>query len=460
MRNSFRTALVLIIVLSSVCIPFFRSGYAEIEMAQTADSNLNAANHYIRAAVRLPWRPDLYEKAGNNFYAAQEYAQADSAYQKASRRNALSAEGWSAWGNVIYLNGDTKRAAQIWEQGLELPDASIRLYSSLADIYQNDGDYETAARFLQRYVESVSDDASAHYRLGLLLTLSNPNEAFSELTLASQLDPEFDPAVQTLRTALNLSSINTTPSEAKVLIGRGLGLVQEWELAQVVFNEATKLDENNAEAWAWLGEANQQTGREEASVYLDRALNLNPNSAVIHGLRGLYFQRVGNHREALNEFQSAARLEPENPNWYVSIGDAEEKTGNLIAAVEAYQYAASLAPDDTKFLYLLADLCARNNAYVKDVGIPAVQMAVQIAPDDPSIVDMLGWLLILDNRPYEAERMLQRALALDDKFADAYYHLALLALKREDMTLMNQYLMTARDLGSSEAAFMLKQYSP
>ena len=109
------------------------------------------------------------------------------------------------------------------------------------------------------------------------------------------------------------------------LAGRGLGLVNEWELAQAAFEQAVQLDGNNAEAWAWLGEAKQQTGGGEAFTDLERAVDLNPISAVVRGLRGLYFQRVGNNREALAEFQSAAALEPNDPNLYVAIGESYSK---------------------------------------------------------------------------------------------------------------------------------------
>src|SRR4030095_2592310 len=126
------------------------------------------------------------------------------------------------------------------------------------------------------------------------------------LISASQLDPELDPAVQTLRTALNLASINGSPSGRLVIIGRGLGLVNEWGLARAAFEEAVKKDEKNAEAWAWLGGANQQMGVScGGNGEHNQALDLNPNSSTVRGLRGLYFQRVGNFRQALTEFESA-----------------------------------------------------------------------------------------------------------------------------------------------------------
>lgn len=460
MRRLLRNASILAAVLLAVLLPFVSSGYVELNKASAASSPLEAAEHYRAAARRIPWKPGLYELAGHYFYRAEEYAQADAAYRKAFQRNALSPEGWAAWGDVVYLNGDTERAAEIWEQGLERPHPSAKLYSRLAEIFRQNEEYAKAAQYLRQYVTIYSEDASARYRLGLLLTLSDPNEALSELLHASQLDPQFDPAVQTLRAALNLSALSKTPSEQKVVIGRGLGLVEEWEFALAAFEEAVNLDEKNAEAWAWLGEAEQHTGGQEASAHLDRALSLNPNSPVVRGLRGLYFQRVGNHHLALIEFQSAAKLDPQNPAWYVSIGEEHSNLGDLILALQAYQHAAAVAPEEAQYWRLLADFCARNNANIPDVGIPAAEKAVSLTPEDPLALDTLGWTMALGGRYYEAELYLFKALERDPELASAHLHLALMYMEKDDRASMYDHLVRARDLGSGEAGTLLGLYFP
>lgn len=460
MRNILRGLPVLLILALAISVPVLFSGYSELDKGDNAPAYLTAAGHHQLAARRIPWRADLYELAGHEYYYAKEYALAEASYQKAFQRHALSAEGWVAWGDVHYLMGDAERAAEIWEQGLDQAHPSENLYSRLAQIYKEKKDYAKAAEYLQRYVSNHLDDASAHYRLGLLLTLSDPQTAISELITASQLDPELDPAVQTLRTALNLASLSNTPSAGLVITGRGLGLVSEWELAQAAFEQAVKADEKNAEAWAWLGEANQQAGGTEALTYLERALNLNPNSSVVRGLRGLYFQRIGNNREALTEFQAAAKLQPDDPTLYVAIGESYSKLGDLIRALEAYQYAASLAPDDADYWRLLAQFCAQNNINVRDVGVLAAQRAVVIKADDSSLQDMLGWLLLLDARYPEAERTLLRALELDAQNASAHFHLGMLYLQLEDRASAQEHLTSARDLGNTDAQAVLNQYFP
>lgn len=458
-RNFVRILLILLLIGLAIVISPILSGYSELRKASTAASYREAAEHYQNAAQRLPWRADLYEVSGHAYYHAKEYTQADAAYQKAFQQESVSPEGWVAWGDVNYLRDDLQRATEIWEQALEQENPSEHLYSRLAEIYQWEGEYSKAAQTLQKYVSLHSEDTAARYRLGLLLTLSDPDRALTELLSAAELDPALDPAVQTLRTALNLAALNESASERLVIIGRGLGLVGEWRLARPAFEEAIRLDEENADAWAWLGEASQQIG-EEGVEQLEHAFQLNAGSSTVRGLRGLYYQRSGNFRQALTEFQTAAALEPDNAMWYVSLGEAHAKLGDLIRALEAYQKATTLAPDDPSYWRLLASFCAQNNVNIKDIGVPAAQKAVVLAKDDSLSLDMLGWLLTLDARYDEAGRMLQRALELDPQNGSAHLHLGMLYMQTNDRASAYDHFVKARDLGSKEAEMVLSQYFP
>ena len=458
-RNRLRVAGIVLLLLLGVCAPIVYSGYSELRQAQIADSALQVAEHYKAAAKRIPWRADLYELAGHAYYHAKDYLSADEMYQIAQDRKAISPEGWVAWGDVNYLNGDPERAAEIWETAFGGGDISTQLYSRLAKVNQERADYFKAAQFLQKYVSVHSDDASARYRLGLLLTLSDPQAAIPELIAASQLDPQFDPAAQTLRTTLNLALLSESRSDSFVITGRGLGLVEEWELALAAFQSAVEADGENAEAWAWLGEAKQQTGG-DGGEELERALQLNPNSSTVRGLRGLYFQRISNHRQALIEFQTAASLEPENPARFVTLGDAFANEGDLIRALEAFQYATTLAPEDPAYWRALAKFCGQHGVNIADTGIPAAQRALVIDKNDPVSEDLLGWLWMINGGHLDAERHLLRALELDPQYAPAYLHLGMLYLQTGDRDRALEHLSIARDLGDTDAAALLNLYFP
>jgi Flp pilus assembly protein TadD len=132
----------------------------------------------------------------------------------------------------------------------------------------------------------------------------------------------------------------------------------------------------------------------------------------------------------------------------------------LIRALEAYQKATAFAPEDPNYWRLLAIFCAQNNVNVRDIGVPAAQKAVVLDADDPASLDVLGWLLTLDARYEEAERMLNRALELDPQNSSAHLHLGMLYLQLTNRDLAYDHLIRARDLGNEEAGMVLSQYFP
>jgi hypothetical protein len=83
-----------------------------------------------------------------------------------------------------------------------------------------------------------------------------------------------------------------------VVIGRSLGLGEEWAIAHRAFTMAVEADEQSAEALAWRGEALQHLD-EDGRPDLDAALSRGWDSSVVHTLRGLYWRRQGSWADSL-----------------------------------------------------------------------------------------------------------------------------------------------------------------
>ena len=233
--------------------------------------------------------------------------------------------------------------------------------------------------------------------------------------------------------------------------GRALGSLGEWVLAGAAFERAVELRPDYAEAWAFLGEARQhldearliqafpvsggqaapaKTG--SALAALEKALALDPGSVSTCLLLALYWQRQGDFDQALENAQAAANLAPRSPAVQAELGGNLAQAGHLPAALEAYQRASGLAPHDPTYLRLLAAFTLQYDHQVREVGLPAARRAVLIAPDDPASLVTLGQVLFTLGDLVNAERFLQRALALDPGFAPARLHLGLVHLLQND----------------------------
>jgi tetratricopeptide (TPR) repeat protein len=263
---------------------------------------------------------------------------------------------------------------------------------------------------------------------------------------------------------LRVSATPPDSSEQRLTIGRALGLVQEWDLSLAAFEKAIELDEENAEAWAWLGEAKQQLGQ-DGSVELDRALTLDHLSVIVRALRGLHWNRLGKYEQMRAEYALAAEFEPTNPAWQVSLGDAHLKLGDLASALAAYQKATELSPTDANYWRLLANFCAENGINVEDIGLPAAQNAVRLTPDDPFALDALGWSYLSSGRYANAEKILLETIAAYPNHFPAYIHLAMTYLAQGNRPAAFNQLTYIRDadVGGKFAVLaneLLKQYFP
>ncbi len=455
--------LVAAVLVVAILLPILYTGYSSIQRADSelaAQNYVDAAVHYQQAARLLPWRTGLWEKAGIAEYANKNYPAAITLLDRTSN---LSEQGWVALGNSHSNTGNLPSALRAYQEGLKFYD-SAPLYAGLAFIHRSQKDWPAERDALQNQLRLDISDAYSHYRLGLLLTFLAPEQSLTELTLASSLDPETDSAVQTLTSALNLSATQPDASEQMLTIGRALGLVQEWDLSLAAFEKAIELDEENAEAWAWLGEAKQQLGQ-DGSVDLDRALTLDHTSVIVRALRGLYWNRLGKYEQMRAEYALAAEFEPTNPAWQASLGDAHFKLGDLTSALIAYQKATELAPTDSNYWRLLANFCAENGVNVEDIGLPAAQNAVNLAPNDPFALDALGLSYLSSGRYANAEQTLLNVIANYPNHFPAYIHLAMTHLAQGNRAAAFNQLTYVRDTDAGGdysvlADDMLNQYFP
>ena len=468
MRTLLYRTLILLTIFGLIFTPPVVTGYIELERADSVMDNgkfSDAATRYERVTRLLPWRGDLWQRAGMAQFFAAEYTEAIPLFERARQEDSLSAQGWDWLGQSYWQMDDYESAQGAWTAGLAAYPTYIKYYAHLSMAYYEQGDMVAERQALEQWVASGGEiTAAAHYRLGQLLTVSDSDKALSQFLIASSLDPEYDTAVETMRVTLNLASFESDQSRRLVVIGRGLGLVAEWPLAADAFRQAVAADGENAEAWAWLGEAEQQLGR-DGRVQLDKALSLEHTNPIVRSLRGLYWTRQNRPQQALAEYLLTAEYDQGNPTWQYAIGEIYTQLGDLPPALEHYQRATEIAPADATAWRLLATFCAQYNFQLEETGLPAAQMAVELDDQSPLTLDTLGWTLALLERYNEARDALEQSISLDPNFAQGYLHLAIVAMQLDNWATAHGYLKQARELdefgpAGEQAQILLNQYFP
>ncbi len=466
-KTLLKNILILAGLLAVICLPPLAAGLRTAERARAAEARGDmaaASSLYELAAIRLPWRDELWQEAGLATSAGGQAAETIRLLRQAQERGSLTTPGAAVLGEALWETGELEGALEVWLGALSASNPDPAVLGHLAAAYQALGNRAGERETLLNLISVQPQDARAHYRLGLLLAAAKPEEALPELMEAARLDPTLDPNVQTLRKALNTALQVDEPAYRLTAAGQGLGGLGEWALAEEAFAAAAKVRPDYAEAWAWLGEARQQLGQ-DGGAELSRASVISPDSVLVHILYGLYWQRQGQAGTALEHFLAAAALEPENPAWQAALAEAYVQAGDLPPALSASQRAAELAPQEAQYWRRLADFCVQNRYQIMETGLPAAYRALELAPGDARVLDTMGRLYQEINDPQTARKYFQRAVEIDSTLSSGHLHLGILYLQTGQYDLAKPELLQARDLSpgtplAEQAQLLLDQYFP
>jgi serine/threonine-protein kinase len=216
---------------------------------------------------------------------------------------------------------------------------------------------------------------------------------------------------------------------------RGRGYLQDYhkpesvDSAIAVFTHALERDPGYALAYAGLGQAywykfedthNQRwVGR--AAQACQKAIDLGRELANGHICVGAVYNGTGRYEQAADEFQRAAKLDPNSDDALRGLGLAYEHLGKLADAENTYQRAIGLHPNYWadynwlgKFYYTQAryDDAARMFAHV-----------VALAPDSERGYSNVGGVYLNLGRYAEAISVFEHSVAIRPT-ADAYSNLA------------------------------------
>lgn len=201
--------------------------------------------------------------------------------------------------------------------------------------YQN-GDYDQAIQLIKQYLQQKPTDEQAYYYLGncyfkkgewdssieqykkALGVKSKYWEAQYQLGYAYYKKGSYDEAEVTFKEGLK------TKEKGEFYNGLGLVQVAKGMLAEADFSfrKAISFDEKNAEFQKHLGDVNMKKGVLVVAIQsYENALKLDSSLVDVHlNLAKCYLQQV-RFNDAMNEFKTVIRLEPQNQEAYFALGD-------------------------------------------------------------------------------------------------------------------------------------------
>jgi tetratricopeptide (TPR) repeat protein len=348
--------------------------------------------------------------------------------------------------NTNFELGEFLVAAEHWAQVYAQDQSDPSFWYKIAPALLQSGDWEAATDAYRVLAELEPDNGLFHYWAGALQLQDDPFAADAHLNLALT-DPTLAGGAQELLVARAELGELSEPAHRAARLGLAYLAVGEPRLAERQFSAAVEALPDLADAWAYLGLAQDRLGQNGRPA-IARAIELAPESPLAHSLMGHHWLGRDHPELARPEFLAAHTLDPENPIHLADIASTYQWEGDLYSAQAWYQAAVRKDPDDPAFWVLLAFF------YVDvlgdaDEGLVAAQRAVALAPEDPAALDALGWAQFQTGQLGLAETNLGAARQRSPADPAVHYHLGKLAAHRNEWEQAQASFEEAMALGTT-----------
>ncbi len=297
-------------------------------------------------------------------------------------------------------------------------------------------------------LESSLQRSGQIIRINCYLVDSKTHRQLAAKTIEAQVGDPFGLQDQVVSAALDMLPAQIKPEQRRKLniqqdtkpaayeaYVRGRGYLQEYEKPESIdsaiteFGRAIQIDPNYAPAYAGLGEAYwigyQQLNRgkewlTKASANCEKALGLASQSAEGYTCAGNVSFGTGKYEKAVDQFQRAVELDPNNDYALGYLADAYQKLGKQQDAEATYKKAVALRPNYWAVYNWFGAFYATQAKY--DQAASMFRKVIDLAPENYRGYSNLGGVYLYQGRYDDAIDVLGRSIGLRPN-RDAYANL-------------------------------------
>ncbi len=313
-------------------------------------------------------------------------------------------------------HGDFARAISAFQQLIANGADSPELRDNLGIAYYQIRDFNSALHQFRIALAASPNSAPANLFAGLsLLKLERPKEALTYLDRAHHAQPaDSAPVLAAAQAEIALNQVRS---------------------ARTSYEQATRLEPRNAEAWYGLAVTNRvlaeqklKNSKSAAKAFMDsseeamqRAMRLNPDSVHARMLLGESFRIAERYQESVREYQAATAQQPGLAAAWSGLAASYSASGDDESAQKAAARAHELDPNDSDTNALIAAIYLRQGNIVK--AEPFALSALRIEPGLSAAHVVLAKIYLARKQPGQALPELQSAVK-DDSDGSTYYLLA------------------------------------
>ncbi|MCF7762210.1 MAG: tetratricopeptide repeat protein [Verrucomicrobia bacterium] len=307
-------------------------------------------------------------------------------------------------GELNLRKGDTALAIVTLRQLTNQQPQLGRAYLMLADAYQAQRDPEAALEVYGQLLARVPADSRILLLRGdLLARMDRRAEAREDFIKSLESAPDYVPALEKL---VDMDLLD-----------------KQYAAALDRIQIAMKRDPNSPNPW--LLEAKVYMARndlDQAEASLLQANEKNPDLQVPYLLLAKTYVDTKKYPQALQRLQELVGKHTNNVSALLQIGMIQDHVKNYDAARESYEKVMAINPSSVLALNNLAYLYSERLGRM-DKAYELARRAAELAPDEPSTADTLGWIYFKRGEYSRALTLLQESVGKLPDSAEIHYHL-------------------------------------
>jgi tetratricopeptide (TPR) repeat protein len=329
--------------------------------------------------------------------------------------------------------GNSVKAVEFWQKGLELTPNQAGIYSSLGIVALEKGDFEQAISFWRKALDVNPQMPGVHNSIArALIGLGRQNEAIKELQEDIKISPQ--------------------SPESNFLLGQAFLQQQDYENAKIYYEKAIELQPDNLNAYYGLSTTYTRLKQpDKAAEYmavfkklraqvrqernyghspLDDLSRTRKSFAELSMGAARLYEVKGQLTKAEELLKQAVAADPNEAASHKRLAAFYQKTGRISAALNQCEQVSQLDPNDPAGHLLTATLALQLKR--ADRAETAFKKFIELCPNQSLGYRELAHLYIMaDTKPAEAVKLAKKAVGLEPA-AENYFILGCACRKTND----------------------------
>lgn len=226
---------------------------------------------------------------------------------------------------LFYINEGYDEAIQDLNKALSLDSTNVNYLHLLADVYL---DY-----FQSRQALQTMKKAAALHPQNLQTQLK-----LSEFQLILQ---QYEESLKTVDGVLQLSPQNP---EGYFMLGMNFKEMGDTARAINSFQQCVELDPEVIDAWIFLGQLQAGRGNNLAIQYFNSALSIEPDNVEVLHAKADYLSDKGELEKAVEVYREMVRIDPQYEQSYFNMGLLYLDQDSIVKAYEQFDLLLGIAP--------------------------------------------------------------------------------------------------------------------